>query len=78
MNKNNTVKQAGGFIVQVMPFAEDEVIDQLEKNISEISSGTEMLDEGMSPEDILNVVMKGLDVPVNDTIPAKFYCNCSK
>lgn len=78
MNKNNTVKQAGGFIVQVMPFATEEAIDTLEKNISEISSVTAMLDEGMSPEDILNKVMEGLDVEFTDTIPAKFYCNCSK
>ncbi len=78
MNQNNTVRQAGGFIVQVMPFATEETIDTLENNISQISSVTAMLDEGMSPEDILNKVMEGLDVEFIDTIPAKFYCNCSK
>lgn len=78
MNKNNTVKQAGGFIVQVMPFAEDAAIDQLEKNIGEISSVTAMLDEGMTPEDLLNQILKGLDVVITDTLPAEFYCNCSK
>jgi molecular chaperone Hsp33 len=78
MNKNNTVKQAGGFIVQVMPFAEDAVIEQLEKNIGEISSVTSMLDEGMTPEELLNEILKGLDVVITDTMPAEFYCDCSK
>jgi molecular chaperone Hsp33 len=78
MNKNNTVKQAGGFIVQVMPFAEDTVIDQLEKNIGEISSVTSMLDAGMTPEKLLNEILKGLDVVITDTMPAEFYCDCSK
>lgn len=78
MNKNNTVKQAGGFIVQVMPFAEDAVIEQLEKNIGEISSVTSMLNEGMTPEELLNEILKGLDVVITDTMPAEFYCDCSK
>ena len=58
MSKDNTVKQAGGFIVQLMPFAEEEVIDKLEKRINSISSVTEMLEKGMTPEDILTEVME--------------------
>lgn len=49
MNKDNTVREAGGFIIQLMPNATDEFIDKLEKRIKEIKSVTNMLDEGMTP-----------------------------
>lgn len=78
MNKDNTVKQAGGFIVQLMPFAEDETIDRLEKNISEIKSVTSLLDEGLTPEQILEKVLIGLNPVFNDTINPEFKCNCSE
>lgn len=78
MEKDNTVKRAGGFIIQVMPFATDEVLDILEANIHQISSVTSMLDKGMSPEEILKEVTKGLDLEITDTLEASFYCNCSK
>ena len=78
MEKDNTVRCAGGFIVQVMPFIEDEVLERLEKNIQNIQSVTAMLDNGHTPEDMLNHVLEGLDVEITDTLPAKFDCNCSK
>lgn len=78
MEKDNTVRCAGGFIVQVMPFVEDEVLDKLEANIQKIQSVTAMLDNGHTPEEMLNQVLEGLDVEITDTLPAKFSCNCSK
>lgn len=78
MSKDNTVRQAGGFIVQAMPGASDETIDKLEKNISEISSVTSMLEEGMTPETMLNKILDGLDPVINDQIETSFYCNCSR
>lgn len=79
MNREDaTVKQAGGFIIQLMPFAEDALIDRLEKNIKEISSVTAMLEAGMTPEDILKTVLKGMDVEFTEQMPVEFYCNCSK
>ena len=78
MNKDNTVGQAGGFIVQVMPFIKDEVLDKLETNIKEISSVTAMLDSGYTPENILEAVLKGLGVEVTEVIETRFFCNCSK
>ncbi|MBO4679714.1 MAG: Hsp33 family molecular chaperone HslO [Lachnospiraceae bacterium] len=78
MNKDNTVKCAGGFIVQLMPFAPDEVVDRLEANLKVITSVTALLDSGMTPEDIVKKVLDGFDIEFNDTIPATFYCNCSK
>lgn len=78
MEKDNTVKQAGGFIIQVMPFVEDAVVDRLEANIAKLDPVTTMLDKGMSPEEILETVLEGMDVEYTDTLPAQFACNCSK
>lgn len=78
MDKENTVSCAGGFIVQVMPFIEDEVLNKLEENIKNISSVTAMLDDGHTPEEMLEKVLEGLDVEVTNTIPVAFECNCSK
>lgn len=78
MNHNNTVRQAGGFVIQLMPFAEEEVIEQLEQNLSEITSVTALFEEGNSPEDILNIIMKGLQPEIMEKIPIRFHCNCDK
>lgn len=78
MSKNNTVKQAGGFIVQLMPFADEEVINKLEERVNNISSVTEMLEKGMTPEDILKEVMGDMDVEFTDKIETGFVCNCGK
>lgn len=78
MNRDNTVRCAGGFIVQVMPFAEEEVLRALEKNIAGLKSVTAMLDGGHSPEEMLSQVLEGMEVEITDTLPAAFDCNCSK
>ena len=78
MEKNNTVRQAGGFILQLMPFTEEAVIEKLEQNLARVTSVTSMLEEGCTPEMILERLLDGMDVEFNDTIPADFYCNCDK
>lgn len=78
MEKNNTVKQAGGFIIQLMPFAEDAVIEKLEQNLQHIKSVTTMLEEGLTPEGILETVLEGMDIEWTDTLPVRFTCNCDK
>ena len=78
MEKNNTVKQAGGFIVQLMPFAQDAVIEQLEKNLSRIHSVTKLLEDGNSPEQILALLLEGMDMEILSDMPVEFYCNCSR
>ena len=78
MEHDNTVKQAGGLIIQVMPFAEDSLIDRLEEKINNMSSITSMLDKGMTPEDILNEVLGEFGLDINEKTPAAFRCNCSK
>ncbi|MCR5823201.1 MAG: Hsp33 family molecular chaperone HslO [Lachnospiraceae bacterium] len=78
MSKDNTVKQAGGFIIQVMPDASDEVISQLEKKLTEVTDISGLLDEGMTPEEIIGYVMEGMNPEVLETTSAGFFCNCSK
>jgi molecular chaperone Hsp33 len=78
MNKDNTVDCAGGFIIQVMPFIDEAVLVQLEENIANLSSVTSMLKDGHTPEEMLQQVLKGMDVEITDTLPISFDCNCSK
>jgi molecular chaperone Hsp33 len=78
MEKNNTVKQAGGFILQLMPFTEESVIERLENNLKHLPSVTEMFEQGETPESMIRRVMDGLDVEFYDTIPTGFVCDCSK
>ena len=77
MNKDNTVAQAGGFIIQLMPFTSDEVIDKLESNIKDLPSVTAMLSEGKTPEEILQTVLDGFEITIHDTIETGFHCDCS-
>lgn len=78
MAPDNTVKQAGGFIVQLMPFAGEETIARLEENLKGITSVTTLLNEGYTPEKLLERLLEGLNLEINDRVPAEFWCNCSK
>lgn len=78
MDKNNTVRQAGGFIIQLMPFTADEVIDRLEEKLSSLQPVTAMLEAGNTPEQILELVLGDLGLEITDTMPVRFACNCSK
>ncbi len=78
MERDNTVKQAGGFILQLMPFATEEVIRTLEENLSKFSSVTAALDAGNTPEQMLQMLLGNLDVQVTDTMEVRYACNCSK
>ena len=78
MDKDLSVRQAGGFIIQLMPFTSDEVIEKLENKIREIASVTEMLEQGMTPEQILEEILGDFGLEISDKIPAAFECDCSK
>ena len=78
MNKNNTVRKAGGFIVQLMPFAEEEVISRLEQNVQKINSVTSLLEEGHTPESLLEKVLEGFDMQINEKTDTRFHCNCTR
>lgn len=78
MNRENTVRQAGGFIIQLMPFTDEEVIDALEKKLAEVTSVTAMLDEGLTPEDILQRLLGDFGVEIVEKTETRFACNCSR
>lgn len=78
MNKDNTVRQAGGFVIQLMPFTDEKIIEGLEEKIKNLKSVTEMLEEGHTPEQILEEVLGDFGLEISDTLPVQFSCNCSK
>ena len=78
MTKENTVNVAGGFIIQIMPDATDETITVIEEKISKITSVTSMLEEGLTPEGILELILGDLGLEILDILPVRFHCNCSK
>lgn len=78
MEKNNTVKQAGGFILQLMPYAEESVIARLEDNLRQFPSVTAALEEGKNPEQMLEALLDGLPMEIVDTMDVQYRCDCSK
>jgi molecular chaperone Hsp33 len=78
MERDNTVRQAGGFILQLMPFAEEETINKLEETLKGMDSVTALLDAGNSPEQMLEILLGDLGLEINDTIPAQYLCDCSR
>lgn len=77
VNPDLTVRAAGGLLIQLLPFCPDEVIDRLEQNIAKLRPMTEMLDEGMSIEDILRCALDGFDFDVVDSFDPEYRCACS-
>ena len=78
MNHENTVQQAGGFIIQMMPFAEDGLIDALEERLNNFSSITTLLDQGVTPEAMMKQLFEGYDLHIMEQIPTGYHCNCSR
>ena len=78
MNHDNTVREAGGFMIQLMPFAPDDVIDRLEERLSKMTSVTELLKNGGTPESILGDILEGMDFELLDTIPISYHCDCTR
>lgn len=78
VDKDGSVKQAGGFILQLMPFTSDEVIEKLEQRIAEIDTVTNMLERGLTPEGILEEILGDFHLEITDTLETQFFCDCSK
>ena len=78
MNKDNTVRQAGGFIIQLLPGASDEIIDRLEAKLSGISSITAPLDAGKTPEEILTDILGEFGLEILKKMPVQFHCDCER
>ncbi len=78
MNKDNTVKQAGGFVIQLMPFTEDAVVEALEKKVAEVTSVTDLLEQGATPETLLGQVLGEFGIEITEKIPTSYHCDCSR
>ena len=78
VNPDLTVKKAGGFLLQLLPFAPDSCIDIIEKNISTMASVTTMMEMGYTAEDIAMKALEGLEPNVLDDFEVKYECGCSR
>ena len=78
VGKDNTVRQAGGFIIQMMPYAEEETISKLEKKIAEFKSVTYALEHEHTPEKMMEDLLGDMDMKIYEKVPTQFHCNCSK
>ncbi|WP_352400966.1 Hsp33 family molecular chaperone HslO [Anaerotignum sp.] len=78
VDTDTSIRRAGGFIIQLMPDATEEVISKLEQRLNAIPYVTDLLDMGETPEGILEMILEGLDMKILDKVPTQFYCNCTK
>ena len=78
VDTDSSVKHAGGFIVQLLPDAPEEVIELLEKKLANIEPVTSMMEKGMTPEDMLSYIFEGTDIEFTEKRDVEFYCDCSK
>lgn len=78
VNPDLTVAQAGGFLIQLLPFAPEEAIDIIERNIKDMQSVTTMLSKGMTAEDIAMKALEGLEPNVLDDFEVGYRCDCSR
>ena len=78
VNPDETVGVAGGFMIQVLPGADDDAIDKLQKRLKEIPLISEMLRDNKTPEDILNTIFAGDKVKILEKMDVAFECDCSK
>ncbi|MCI8492566.1 MULTISPECIES: Hsp33 family molecular chaperone HslO [Anaerotruncus] len=78
VNPDLSVRAAGGYLVQLLPGAGEDVISRIEENIRDIKPASTMIDEGMTPEQIIDTVMAGLSPDVLETRTVAYTCTCSK
>ena len=78
IDKDTSVKVAGGYLLQLLPGAPEETIDALEKGIQRAGAVTAMLEQGMTPEDILGAVCGDLGVVFMETTPVSYQCYCTR
>lgn len=78
VDTDSSVKHAGGFIVQLLPDAPEDVIELLEKKLANLEPVTTMMEQGMAPEDMLLHIFEGVDIEFTERHDVEFYCDCSK
>ena len=75
---DTSIRRAGGFIIQLLPDATDEMIEKLEKKLATLPYVSDLLDMGKTPEDILQMILGEMELKIMDTVPTEFYCNCTR
>ncbi len=78
VNPDNTIRAAGGFIIQVMPGATDETITAIENRLKKLPPISQLIEQGMTPEELLYELLGKDNVKILDTLPVRFHCTCSK
>ena len=78
VDTDSSVKHAGGFIVQLLPDAPEDVIELLEKKLANLEPITTMMEQGMTPEEMLLHIFEGVDIEFTEKHDVEFYCDCSK
>lgn len=78
VNPDLTVRSAGGYLVQLLPFADEKCIDILEGNINKIESISTMIDKNLTPEEIVGLLLEGLEPEILDDTNTAYKCDCSK
>ena len=78
VDKDGEVKAAGGFFIQAMPGCADEVLAKLEENVSLTPYVTQLLELGYTPEKMIEILGRGLDVDIKESAPVQFRCRCSR
>ena len=78
VDTDQTVRHAGGFIIQLMPEATEETISALEQKMAGLENVTAMMEKGMGPKDILQHILEGLNPEFLEETPVRFHCDCSK
>ena len=78
VDKDLSIKAAGGFLLQLLPGADEEEISLIEKNIASLDSITTLLEQGMTPKDIVNTVLNGFDPEILDEMHSAYLCNCNR
>ena len=73
-----TVRASGGYIIQLLPYCEDGVIDRIEANLRDVSPVSAMLDGGMTPEEVLRTVLRGFELEIMSETQVGYVCNCSR
>jgi len=78
VDRDYSIKQAGGFLLQLMPGFDDEIIDKLEAKMAGFPAITALLDEGKAPEDVLDMLLADFGYEITEKSPLEFYCNCDR
>lgn len=82
VDRDLSIKHAGGFIIQLLPFASEETISKLENSLANVQSVTDYFNKGMTPEemmrDIIGEKLFGTDIMIEETVDTQYHCNCSR